>query len=60
MLAAAGSLAMPSCSTGCCFAGQHASFVQEEIVAIQKEIAMLRECNHPNIVKYYVSTAMML
>ncbi|KAI7836850.1 hypothetical protein COHA_009303 [Chlorella ohadii] len=28
---------------------------QEEIAAIQKEIAMLRECNHPNIVKYYGS-----
>lgn len=31
-------------------------FAQEEIAAIQKEIAMLRECNHPNIVKYYVSS----
>lgn len=30
--------------------------MQEEIAAIQKEIAMLRECNHPNIVKYYVSS----
>lgn len=28
---------------------------QDEIAAIQKEIAMLRECNHPNIVKYYGS-----
>lgn len=28
---------------------------QDEIAAIQKEIAILRECNHPNIVKYYVS-----
>ena len=28
---------------------------QDEIAGIQREIAMLRECNHPNIVKYYVS-----
>ncbi|KAL4436608.1 hypothetical protein ABPG75_003747 [Micractinium tetrahymenae] len=28
---------------------------QDEIAAIQKEIAILRECNHPNIVKYYGS-----
>lgn len=27
---------------------------QDEIASIQKEIAMLRECSHPNIVKYYV------
>ena len=27
---------------------------QDEIAGIQREIAMLRECNHPNIVKYYV------
>jgi serine/threonine-protein kinase 24/25/MST4 len=28
---------------------------QDEIAAIQKEIAMLRECAHPNIVQYYGS-----
>jgi serine/threonine-protein kinase 24/25/MST4 len=28
---------------------------QDEIASIQKEISMLRECNHPNIVKYYGS-----
>ena len=28
---------------------------QDEISSIQREIAMLRECNHANIVKYYVS-----
>lgn len=27
----------------------------EEIAAIQREIGMLRECAHPNIVKYYGS-----
>lgn len=27
----------------------------EELKSIQKEIAFLAECNHPNIVRYYVS-----
>lgn len=27
----------------------------DEIESIQREIAMLRDCKHPNIVKYYVS-----
>lgn len=30
---------------------------QDEISSIQREIAMLRECNHPNIVKYFVRAA---
>ena len=28
---------------------------QDEMESIQKEIAMLRDCNHPNIVRYYGS-----
>lgn len=28
---------------------------QDEIGSIQKEVAVLRDCNHPNVVKYYVS-----
>ncbi len=28
---------------------------QDEISSIQKEIGMLRECNHPNVVKYHGS-----
>jgi serine/threonine protein kinase len=28
---------------------------QDEISSIQREVAVLRECNHPNVVKYYVS-----
>lgn len=31
------------------------SVLQDEIGSIQREVALLRECNHPNIVKYYVS-----
>lgn len=31
------------------------SLLQDEIGSIQREVALLRECNHPNIVKYYVS-----
>ena len=30
---------------------------QDEISSIQQEVALLKDCNHPNIVKYYVSSA---
>ena len=27
---------------------------KDEVAEIQKEIAMLKECNHPNVVRYLV------
>lgn len=30
---------------------------KDEVAEIQKEIAMLKECNHPNVVRYLVWTA---
>ena len=31
---------------------------KDEVLEIQKEIEMLKECNHPNVVRYLVSHVM--